>query len=280
MGKLPLLLNKEYKELIDKKELKEFKYDKVAKDIRTIEKLIDKGEVKEITTYISNIKNRHGKPDNRKYIVLTHNGWYKFEKRSRTEIDIGSKATQSRIQLNAFRNIINKEVVNKHQAYVNSILKNYEYVEQVQSNRTNKVEIDKFLATNSVLIEDIRNIQEENICYIKLMYLRTNFTNLHFCKTVDKFLSIFEREKSLGNIPEDVKIQIEIDILTLSPLIPRKTIQFFNSYKREYNYYSAYHKKDIGKKFDESKLSSYLSNKIIKRLNFLKIEEDYSVTLY
>lgn len=285
MNSLPFLLNKEYQELIDKEELKEYNYDKVAADIRAIEKLIDECKVNEVTTYISNVKNQHGKPNNYKYIVLTHNGWYKFEKKSRSEIAIGS-STQARLKLNAFKNIINKKVVEKHEHYVQEILKDYKYIEQVYTNENNgshmlgKVEVDKFLDTDSVLIEDIRSIEEEKIYYIKVMYLRTNYTNLHFCKTVDKLLGVFEREKSLDKIGKDFKIQIEIDILTSLPLIPKKMIKFFNKYKREYAYYSAYHIKDAGRDFDDKKLSSYKSHKIIKRFNFIKIEDDYSLTSY
>lgn len=142
MNDLDFLLNIEYKELIDKNELKEYKYDKVTRDIRLLEDLIDQEEINEIDIYTSTLITKHKKPENCKYIVLTSEGWYHFTQRGRPEVNIDNRSVKSNIKIQAFKNIVNKDKVindskyrdyikNKFTNYLNARLSYYEYSQLV-----------------------------------------------------------------------------------------------------------------------------------------------------
>lgn len=291
MNDLPLLTNIEYKDLIENGEIKTFKYDKVARDIRMIEKLIEDEELNWFKTYVSYVKNEHGKPSNHKCITLTPEGWYVFMGvKNRPEIETIDESTLNKSKLNAFKNIINKEKRENHTKYTKMLLEDYQYKEQVYSKEKTpgehirgKVEVDKFLKDANVTIEKIEMQEENSILYIKLSYIRLSIFYKEFCDMIDKMLSVFERCKSLGEIPLNVKIEIEVDIINRVPLLPKKFFNYFNKYKRKYAYYALYHKKSIDethRKLDEALLGSYKTHNIIRRFNFMVISEEYNLELY
>ena len=285
MEDLPFLINLEYKDLIEKEEMKEYKYGKVTADIRAIEKLIEEGKVKEIETYISEVKNNYGKPSNNKYITLTPRGWYKFEDKSRGEIKIESNSTQDRIKFNALKKIVLKDKYNTHLDFKEELLKGYKYLQQVYADERfaphmkGKVEVDKFLEKDDFLIGDRKLLEEQKVYFVKILYIRPRFGKKHFCQTIDKVLSIFEREKSLGNINKDYKIEIEVDVINKIPILVPDMVEFFDKYKREYAYYSAYSQSGNNGE-DRSKLGAYRNDKTIKCFNFYTVTNDYELNLY
>ena len=291
MEDLPLLVNIEYKNLIEKGKMRKYKYSKVAADIRKIEELIESGRIKEFKIYISQIKNKYGKPDNYKYITLTKAGWYKFQGESRPELQIGNKGTQNLIKFNALKHIVLKDKYNTHLAFKESILKDYKYIEQVYikkkygSHMKGRVEVDEFLKKDNFFIGDIKILGEEKIYNVKMLYIQPTFGRKNFCESIDKVLGIFEREQSLEKINKHYKIEIEIDIITNSPILVVDMFNFFNKYKREYAYYSMYSQKsinneNIGNSKDGSKLGHYKSAKIIKYFNFYTVNNDYTLSSY
>ena len=114
---------------------------------------------------------------------------------------------------------------------------------------------------------------------MKILYIRPRFGKKHFCQSIDKVLSIFEREKSLGNINKDYKIEIEVDVINKIPILVPDMVEFFDKYKREYAYYSAYSQSGNDGE-DRSKLGAYRNDKTIKCFNFYTVTNDYELNLY
>ncbi len=286
---LTFLMNEYYKEDIQSGNMKPYKYGKVARDVTQIEEL----ELEDFNIYKSTVKNKKtGKPVNNKFIVLSSSGWYKAEKVARGEVNIAKEDSPQKLKFNAFKGVLKRESKVQHELLIEKFLENYEYLEQVQVNdRTGKhlqgrVEIDKFLNNDDILIESVeliqgRDINEKSTYRISIMYFSKNLVYKKLAVRMDEILAVMERAQHLGNIEPDAKLQLEFKCVNAIPCIVTRCLTSVKNYKRIYAFYASIHKHRIkGSEFHENKLNHYFTQRILDHVKFYYIDDKYNLIEY
>ena len=285
LADLPRLMNLYYAAEIKNGATKEFKYDKIAYDLRIIDKLHDSGDLEWFSVYTSSVKNvKTGKPLNSRFIVLTSKGWYEYDKKARDELNIANEDTQRKVKFVAYRNVYLRDIHSKHKVISAAIVDNYEHIKQVYINKDGShikgiVSVPKFI-TDDILIEEMKIDTCTDKTYVmKIMYFRDKLSYSQLSRTLDKMLAILEREQHLGEIPSDFKIKLKVSCINTIPGNVKKCIKYINKYKRHYAYFASVHQNNHTS-FNETTLEKYMSNKIIDRIDFFYLTENFEIYKY
>ena len=250
-------------------------YTKTTRELKYIEE-----NTNIIKSYIRNDLSEIGTPRRSKTICLTRAGWKYLTDKARNEVKFENPSTMDNIKLKAFSYANLRKYKAKNTRLKEDIIsihgkpiENMNILALFDGEKV--IDIDKFFNSTKFTITRFK-YEGTSEYYIDACYVSNRLYINSFLEEMDELLAILEyiyaRDKDGDS---NVKFNINVKcILRHKPDIPL-FIHLKNKYIRKYHYFFT---TDINIPFKHRRKFKTIFKEVYKRVDFLKLEDDYSLS--
>lgn len=251
-------------------------YTKTTRELKYIEE-----NTNIIKSYIRDDLSINGTPRRSKTICLTRAGWKYLTNKTRNEVKFENEATMDNIRLKAYEYSYLNNYRNKTNTFKDTIIKMYgNAYEDMKGcllfDGESMIDIDEFFNKTKFILTNFEHVGNYEY-QINACYIRNRLSSEKFLEEMDQLLSILEflYDKRKTDKNNSVKFNINVKcILRHKPDIGL-FIHLKNKYQRKYHFYFT---TDMDVSFKQRRSFKTLFKEVYKRVEFLGLEDDYTLT--